>query len=355
MTSGLPKPAPRGLALSARPVLALDLGGTQIRAAAILPDGRLVARVARQTPLEDGPEAVVAACVSAVAEARRRAPSEVASSVVGTGVSSAGPVDPWSGIVVDPPNLGPSFRDVPLAARIEEATTLPAYLDRDTNVAALAEASFGATRGCDDFVYITVSTGIGGAVVTEGRLLHGPDGSAGEIGHLCVDLDGARCGCGGDGHLEAIASGSALARDAAAAVAAGLSPYLANLGTSAAELSARDVADGEEAGDPFCGALMRRARRAFAIACASLVDVLDPARIVVGGSIAVAQGDRLLDPAREEIARSSFRAPAARVRVVPAALGADVSLVGAQPLVTARLGDPAWRRGRPALSALSSA
>jgi glucokinase len=321
----------------------------------ILPDGELVSRAARETPSRDGPDAVVAACISTAIEARERAPSEVGPAVVGIGVSSAGPVDPWRGVIADPPNLGPDFHDVALAAALESAISLPAYLDRDANVAALAEAAFGASRGCDHFVYVTVSTGIGGAIVTGGQLLHGPDGSAGEIGHLTIEMDGPTCGCGGSGHLEAIASGTALARDARAGAAAGLSPYLAGLAVPASSLSAADVAQGEDAGDRFCATLMARARRAFAIACASIVDLLDPARIVVGGSIAAAQGDRLLGPARDEIARSSFRAPAARVRVVPAALGPDVSLVGAQPLVTARLGDPAWRRGRPAPSAHSGA
>jgi glucokinase len=244
---------------------------------------------------------------------------------------------------------------VPLAAAIAEATGLSAFLERDANVAALAERAFGAARDCDHFVYVTVSTGIGGAIVADGTILHGPDGTAGELGHLTVDLDGPPCGCGGRGHLEAIASGSALARDARSGSVAGLSPYLSNLAVNASDPTAADVARGEEAGDPFCSTLMRRARRAFAVACAGIVDLLDPLRIVVGGSIAAAQGDRLLGPAREEIARSSFRAPAARVSVVPAALGADVSLVGAQPLVTVRLGDPAWVRGQPSSSAAPGA
>jgi len=185
--------------------------------------------------------------------------------------------------------------------------------------------------------------------VSDRRLFHGPDGMAGELGHLPLELDGPRCGCGGSGHLEAIASGRALARDARAAVEAGLSPFLADRAASrgADDLEARDVAEGDEAGDPFCRTLMGRLRRAFAVACAGLVNVFNPSRIVVGGSIAEGQGERLLGPAREEIARSAFPTPARRVRLLAAALGPDVSLVGAQPLVTARLGDPAWRGGRP--------
>lgn len=292
------------------------------------------------------------ACLTAIEGARDEAPAALRAEIGAVEISAPGPVDPWRGVVVEPPNLGPDFRDVPLAAEVEERLGLPAYLDRDTNVAALAEAAYGAARGCADFLYITVSTGIGGAIVSDGRLFHGPDGMAGEFGHLPVEIDGPACGCGGTGHLEAVASGRALARDARAAVRDGNSPFLARRAAerSLDALEARDVAAGEAAADPVCGALMAHARRAVAVACAGLTNVFNPDRIVVGGSIAEGQGERLLDAARDEIARAAFRTPARRVRVVPAELGADVSLAGAQPLVTARHGDPAWRRGRPSPS-----
>ena len=145
---------------------------------------------------------------------------------MGIGISSPGPVDPRAGAVVEPPNLGPDFRDVPLADDVEAALGLPTFLDRDTNVAALGEAAYGAGRGQYDFIYVTVSTGVGGSIVTDGRLFHGPDGMAGELGHVPVELDGPICGCGGRGHLEAVASGTALARDAREAVMAGTSPFL---------------------------------------------------------------------------------------------------------------------------------
>ncbi len=314
----------------------------------MLPDGDRVARVAAETPSVDGPDAVVRACLDALARSRAAAPADLVERLAAVGVSAPGPVDPWRGVVVDPPNLGPRFRDVPLADAVETATRLPTFLDRDTNVAALAERAFGAARHCDDFLYLTVSTGIGGAIVSEGRLIHGPDGTAGELGHIPIEIDGPPCGCGGTGHLEAIASGAALARAARAAAHEGASPFLAG---RAAErgfdaLSARDVADGETAGDEACADLLDRARAAFAAACVGFADIFDPDRIVVGGSIAEGQGDRLLEPARDAVRRFAFRAARERVRILPAALGPDVSLAGAQPLVSSRLGDPTWRRGR---------
>jgi glucokinase len=321
-------------------VLALDLGGTQIRAAVVLPTGDRIGRVAVPTPVAEGPAAIVRACAEALVAVRDRVPRALRAELAAIGISSPGPVDPFRGVVVEPPNLGPDFRDIPLAAEMADALGLRAVLDRDTNVAALAEHAYGAARDCADFLYLTVSTGIGGAIVTGGRLFRGPDGTAGELGHMPVDMDGPACGCGGAGHLEAVSSGRALARDAREAVLAGRSPFLAARAAerSPEALTARDVAEGEEAGDPVAGALMARARHAFATACVGYVDMFNPDRIVVGGSIADAQGERWLAPARRAVASEAFRTPARRVRIVPAALGPDVSLAGAQPLVSDRLG-----------------
>lgn len=303
--------------------------------------------------MAEGAAAIVRACGDALEAARNAAPAEVADALLGVGISAPGPVDPWAGTLVEPPNLGPAVRDLPLAAELEARLGLPVFLERDTNVAALAEQAFGAARGIADFLYLTVSTGIGGSIMSAGQLLLGPDGMAGELGHVPVELDGPLCGCGGAGHLEAVASGRALARDAKIAGESGRSPFLAARAAALAAspnpaaLSARDVADGEIAGDPTCAGLMDRARRAVATACAGFVNTFNPSRIVVGGSIAEHQAERLLGAIRDEIARSSFRRPGQRVQVLAAALGADVSLAGAYPLVTARHGDDAWRDHRP--------
>ena len=284
---------------------------------------------------------MLAACREAARQARADAPAEMAASIAGIGLSSPGPVDPMRGVVLEPPNLGPEFRDIPLAAELASAERLPAFLDRDTNVAALGEMAFGAAQGETDFIYLTVSTGVGGAIVAGGKLFHGPDGLAGELGHVPVDLDGPRCGCGGIGHVEAYAAGISLAREARLLLIADASPFLAararRIPGGADELSAKDVVEGALAGDAACASLMDRARRALAAACVGYVNAFNPHRIVVGGSIAVAEGERLLEPIRQAIASEAFEVLARHVTVVPAALGGDVSLAGAQPLVMSRL------------------
>lgn len=117
-------------------------------------------------------------------------PADVRSRIAGIGISSPGPVDPWRGVVVQTPNMGPDFVNVPIAPELGSRLGLPAFLERDTNVAALGEMAFGAARDCLDFIYLTVSTGVGGAIVSEGRIFHGPDGTAGELGHTPVAMEG---------------------------------------------------------------------------------------------------------------------------------------------------------------------
>ena len=313
----------------------------------MLDDGTRISQARGRTPVADGPSAILDACRSALRAALEGAPAESRDAIVGVGICTPGPSDPGRGVVLQTPNMGPEFVDVPIAAEMAASLGLPAFLERDTNVAALGEMAFGAARGCSDFIYLTVSTGVGGSIVSEGRIFHGPDGTAGELGHTPVAMD-RLCGCGAVGHLEAFVGGAAMAQKAREALTDVKSPYLAALAArrGVEAIEARDIAAGEEAGDEACHAIMERGRRAFAVACVGFVDALNPTRIVVGGAIADAQGERLLGPARAEIAATAFRTPRSRVQIVPAELGADVGLAGAHPLVIARLGDPAWRGGR---------
>ncbi|MEO7664960.1 MAG: ROK family protein, partial [Candidatus Limnocylindrales bacterium] len=187
--------------LPGSPVLALDLGATRLRAAVVAADGSILSRSEVRTPGAEGPDAVIAAAADMLRAVRDMDRAASALPIRGIGLSAPGPVDPRRGTLVEPPNLGPGFRDVAFAGPIGKALGLPARLERDTNVAALAEQRFGAARGARDFLYLTVSSGFGGAIVIGGRLHGGPDGVAGELGHMVVDLDGPLCACGARGHI----------------------------------------------------------------------------------------------------------------------------------------------------------
>jgi glucokinase len=334
----LPGAAPSG------PVLALDLGASRIRAALVRLDGSLAARAEGRTRREDGPSAVIGDIVALLEAVRGRAPADAGARLAGVGIAAPGPLDPDRGRLIDSPNLGPAFQNAELAGPVSQALGLPVALERDTNVALLGEGGFGAARAARNAIYVTVSTGVGGAVLADGKVLAGADGLAGEIGHVVLDLDGPPCGCGGRGHLEALSSGTGIARAVAELVASGAAPGLAAAARSSERpLSARDVAAAEAAGDLDAGRVMERAREAFAAAMVGLVNVFNPEVIVVGGSVARGQGERWLVPARTRVAAEAFRVQASRVRILPATLGDDVGLVGALGLVGSRLSEPPGR------------
>lgn len=327
-----------------QPILAIDLGGTQIRAAYVNPDLDVACRRAADTRDEDGVEAVVDRISRLAAATRDEARHLRLPDPIGVGISSPGPLDPWRGIVLAPPNLA-GWHDVPLAESIERALGLPTFLERDTNVAVMAEWRYGAAEGSSNVIYVTVSTGIGGGIVIDGRPLKGLDGTAGEVGHLTVELDGPPCGDGAPGHAEAIGSGTAIAREGRALLARGTSPILAKIASNPEEVDAAAVSSAADQGDPACAAILDRAWTAIGAMCSGLVNVLNPEVIVLGGSIARHRPE-LIGVVRDEIDRRSFRTPARRVRVEMARHGDDVSLIGSLPIVNERLRDPAYARDR---------
>ncbi len=327
---------------AAKPVLAIDLGGTQIRAAHVAPDLTVSARRAVPTEERDGPEAVIARICALANDVREVIAAEGLEAPCGIGISAPGPLDPWRGVVVSPPNLS-GWVDIPLADRVQGATDLPTLLERDTNVALMAEWRYGAARGADDAIYVTVSTGIGGGIVTHGVPLQGSDNTAGEVGHMTVDLDGPLCGDGMPGHAEAIGSGTAIAREGRSALERGEAPILAGLLASPDVVDAALVARAADAGDPTCQAIYERAYVAVGALCASLVMALNPQVIVIGGSIA-AHRPQLFDAVRREIDLRAYPGPGKRARVTPARFGDDVSLIGSLPIVNERRDDPTYRR-----------
>ncbi|GHF92328.1 sugar kinase [Kitasatospora xanthocidica] len=307
-------------------VIALDVGGTQIKAGVLAEDGSLIHGERRLTRAERGPDAVldtVLAC--AVDLAGRYAPTAA-------GIAVPGIVDEASGTSVFAANLG--WRQVPVRDWLEEALELPVAFGHDVRAGGLAEARLGAGRGCGSFLFVPVGTGIASAIVLDGEVLTGR-GSAGELGHLTVRPGGERCPCGGRGCLETVASASAIARRYGAA-------------TGAVGVSAEDVRRRAESGDAVAAAVWREAVDALADGLSAAVTLLDPERIVVGGGLARA-GAPYFDPLRAALAeRSTFRtAPP----IVPAELGHQAGCLGAallaQDLDAARKPATRARRSHP--------
>jgi len=310
-------------------IISVDIGGTQIRAALSDREGNIIHRVAHLTLAEEGPEPVI----GRIKEAIRQAASQHLGQVEAIGIATAGPLDPWEGVIIKAPNL-PGWHQVPLRAIIEEEFGLPTHVGNDANLAALAEQRFGAGKGTRDLIYITHSTGIGGGIIVDGRLLLGSKGLGAEVGHITLDIDGPRCGCGNIGCLEAMAAGPAIARNAIQAIEAGRETIIPDLVEGdLSRISAKEVSEAAQQGDPLGIKLIRQAGELLGIGLVSLMHLFNPEIIVIGGGVSKA-GDLLFEPVRETVRTRCMAEDYWRdTPIVPAALGDDVGLMGGIALV----------------------
>lgn len=310
-------------------ILAIDLGGTSIRAARADATGRLHQVVRVPTQAHQGPERVISRIVELLGQLL---PPEGWGAVRGLGVSVAGPLDPYLGILLTPPNL-PGWRDVPLKEILERKLGVGAFLGNDANLAALAEHAYGAGRGVDDLVYLTVSTGIGGGIILGGELLLGAGGLAGEVGHMTILEGGPQCNCGNYGCLEALASGTAIARRAREMLAEEPASIMLQLVQGdASQITAEIVGQAAQRGDGFALQVMAEAGHYLGVGVLNLVHIFNPRRVVIGGGVAQA-GELLLEPARRVVTARAMPNFLADLEVVPGLLGDDAGLLGAVALV----------------------
>jgi len=307
----------------------IDVGGTKTAALRVRADGEILAREVLPTPAHD-----MQATLDTMIEA---AHTVLSPEVRAVGVGAAGLVEAGSGRLTFAPNL--AWRNAPLADHIWQTLGLPAVADNDNNAAAWGEFRVGAARGREHVLFVGVGTGIGGGIISGGRLLRGAHGFAGEVGHVVVDPNGPLCGCGNHGCWEQVASGHALTRAGRDAARQHPQSMIARMcGGDPAKVSGPLVTDAARGGDPVARGILARVGERLGQGLAGLANVLDPEIVVVGGGV-VAAGDWLLEPAREVFSRS-IEAPAHRpaVPIVPASLGNDAGAVGAALLALEGLG-----------------
>ncbi len=268
--------------------IGLDIGGTNVRAAVVDVDGRVVAEQRVSSLLDwESMRAQILGLIAAL-----RADHEIAA----VGIGAAGMVD-RAGVIHYAPNVA-GFLGTPVRAEIAQGTGLPTVVDNDANAAAWGELAHGGARGVSDALVITLGTGIGGAIVSDGRVLRGAHGFAAEIGHFTIDLDGPRCACGEIGHWEALASGNALGRMAREATVIGAAPAVLKLaGGDPDAVRGTHVSEAARAGAPDALALIDRYAGFVALGFVGLANILDPEIIVVSGGL-VEEGDLLLGPVR---------------------------------------------------------
>jgi glucokinase len=310
-------------------IIGVDLGGTQIRAALANAHGKISQRASQLTMAEEGLEAVLRRIKGVIHQVL---PADIGR-VRAIGFAAPGPLDPWKGVIKDAPNL-PGWKNIPLKDLMEQEFALPAFVGNDANLAALAEQRFGAGQGVGDLIYLTVSTGIGGGVIMDNKLLLGAHGFAAELGHQTIEAHGPRCNCGNIGCLEALAAGPAIARNARELIQSGVATRIADLvGGDLDKITAKVVNQAAQEGDQVAIELFRQAGFYIGIGIVNLLHIFNPSLIIIGGSVAKA-GDLLFEPIRatvRERAMASYYWE--HTPIVPATLGDDVCLLGAVALV----------------------
>ena len=319
-------------------VLGIDIGGTKILAAVVAASGEVLGRGLLPTPEEPGEKEIIRAVCTAARNAARQAGVDF-ERISGVGLGVAGVSDPAKGILHTSPNL-PGLRDFPICRAITKELSWPSFLINDANAAALAEHRWGAAKNVRHFVYITVSTGIGGGIIINGELYTGASGAAGEIGHMTIDVNGPACNCGNHGCWETLASGTALARRAREEIASGAKTAILELaGGDIDSVKAEHVSRAASGGDALAGELITQTGRYLGVGFANLINLFNPELIVIGGGLANI-GEPLLKPAYEEAKARAFTRSYEAVSFVPAALGVDSGVLGAAAEAMTSLGIP---------------
>ncbi len=320
-------------------MVGVDLGGTNVRASAVRPDGSVMGFASRPTEVVKGTSSILAR-IEEVVEKASRCGREEGARLVALGVAVPGPLEAVSGVVHQPPNF-PQWRRFPLKKHLEEIFRLPIFLDNDGNCAAVGERWLGAASGCRHVVVLTLGTGVGGGLIVDGELVRGAEGFAGEVGHVVVASDGAPCNCGGRGCLEAYSSATGLKRMLAERLTA---RELAEVLDEDGRLDVKAAAAKARRGDQRCRQAFTDAGRFLGAALASFVNLFNPQMVVIGGGMAGAWG-LIVPVARAEMLSRAFARPARRVRILKSALGGRAGVMGAAAIAWSGLARQA-RGGR---------
>ena len=291
---------------------AIDLGGTKVRAIVADLDGQLYGEDIRLSRASEGLETTKDTMVASL-EAACVAAGVNGSDIKGLGIASPGAVDAYKGLVPEAPQL-PGWRDVPLVEMMAERLGLPVWLENDANAAALGENRYGAGKGTKNMLYMTLSTGVGGGIIIGGDLYRGTRGAAGELGHVIIDYNGPPCGCGGNGCLESLVSGTAIAREGERLSDEGLAPELTKLRAAEGAVTAEMMSRAVKAGDEVVAEYADRVGMFLGLALASYVNIFNPSVIVIGGGVSQS-ADMFMNQAVATMKQRAMRGPLEDVTV----------------------------------------
>lgn len=308
-----------------RVAIGVDVGGTAVKAGLVDDCGAVLEMLSVPTEADRGVDHVIARLANIIAKLHVAA-QKISRHVEGVGLGVPGTLSRARGLVISPPNL-PGWKNVSIVERLKAATGLAIWLDNDANNAALGEFLRGAGRGTQDMVMLTLGTGVGGGIITGGRLWRGALENAGELGHMIVQAGGRCCGCGQLGCLEALASATATVTTARELLAQGRDSTLQPIVKSGRDLECEDVQKAADAEDAVAREAWMQTCRYLAIACINIQHILNPERIVLAGGMSSA-GDSLLRPVKEFVAQLDSKMLGDPPDIRLAELGNDAGLIG---------------------------
>ncbi len=324
--------------VSAKEVMVgIDMGGTSLRALVVNPQNEILAVEKTPTNVAQKPDGLIRD-LAALAEDVVRAAGLRKSQLRAVSIGAPGAVDPEHGVVYHAPNLG--WGAVPLGAKLGKLLRVPVFVENDVNVGVVGEHALGAGRGAQDLVGIFVGTGIGGGIILQGQLYLGARGAAAEVGHMIVQVDGPLCGCGNHGCIEALASRTAMERDVRAAIRSGQRSCVLKLMEERGKerMTSSVLQRALRKNDPVMRKVMKRAQYYMGMLVASVVNMLDPECVVIGGGIAERLGESYVAPIRKTAYQNFLRRhDAERVKIVPGTLGDNAGPLGAVVLARRRL------------------
>lgn len=304
-------------------IAGIDIGGTKIAVALETLDGEKIAARRLPTQVEIGAHAIVETIFQAITEMLGENQVEL----VSIGIGCPSPIDVENGLVLSPANL-PNWDNFPIVKLFIERFNVPVVLENDANTAALGEYVYGAGRGFENVVYITVSTGIGGGIIINGDIVRGVASGAGELGHTIVKPDGIRCNCGSIGCLETISAGVHIARRAQELLLAGEPSLMCEMVSDISKVSAKTVVEAVRRRDELAIEIWNETLRFLAIGVGNIVTLLAPEAVVIGGGVATA-GDLLFTPLRRLLPQFVSMVPADKINIVPAELRGESGVCGA--------------------------
>lgn len=305
-------------------VIGIDLGGTKIKGALADLEGNILSSYTIPTDAFEGEEAVLGRINGVIGKVLEESGKSI-NEIKAIGIGSPGPLDSEKGIIINSANL--PFKNFNIVSEVKKVYNLPVYLENDANVAAIAEYMFGAGKGTRNMVYVTVSTGVGGGAVLNGKLYKGSTSNALEIGHTTVLPEGPKCNCGNYGCVEVLTSGTAIARQAREALEAGLNTSLSQYD----KLTSYEVYVEAQKGDKVSEDILEKSFTYLGIGIANTIVSFDPEMIVIGGGVSK-MGSIMFDKVNEVVKERALKAMAENCKIVPAGLGEDTGVMGAVAL-----------------------